>query len=401
MVKKILAMLLLACMALSCACAEESKITIPEVKNIYQYEIPENEAMAFVKEMKIGWNLGNTFDATRDGFKGDDLTIESYWCGVKTTEEMIEAVHQAGFNTLRLPVSWHNHVDADFTINTPWLDRVQEVVDWAVQRDMYVILNIHHDNEKGYLYPTNEHYETAEKYITAIWQQLAERFKDYDEHLIFEAMNEPRPKGTNQEWWFNSGDKFCQEVAGCINKLNQAFVNTVRAAGGNNADRYLMVPAYCASPDAACNTTYFKLPEDPADNKLIVSAHAYTPYSFALEKPGTSSFSPMNAGQLSEIIRFVSSLHKTYVANGIPVVIGEFGAMNKKDNLQDRVNFYAYYVATASSRNIPCVVWDNHGFTGNGELFGLLERKTATFPEPILVETMMQYAGYDKMPVKE
>jgi len=399
MVKKILAMLLLACMALSFAHAEE--VTIPEVKNIYQYAIPENEAMAFVKEMKVGWNLGNTFDATRDGFTGDDLTIESYWCGVKTTEEMIEAVHQAGFNTLRLPVSWHNHVDADFTINTPWLDRVQEVVDWAIQRDMYVILNIHHDNEKGYLYPTNEHYDTAEKYITTIWQQLAERFKDYDQHLVFESMNEPRPKGTNQEWWFNSNDKFCQEVAGCINKLNQAFVNTVRAAGGNNADRYLMVPAYCANPDAATDTKWFTLPQDTADNKLIVSAHAYTPYSFALEMPGTSSFSPLNPGQLSEITRFVSKLYTTYVSKGIPVVIGEFGAMNKKGNLQDRVNFYAYYVATASTRNIPCVVWDNHGFSGSGELFGLLERRGATFPEPILVETMMQYAGYDKMPAKE
>lgn len=402
MCKKIVSMLLAGCLMLGCIGALAEEVTIPEIKTTYQYEIPDNEAMAFVKDMKIGWNLGNTFDATRDGFKGDDLSIESYWCGVKTTEEMIEALKQAGFNTLRLPVSWHNHVDADFTINTPWLDRVQEVVDWAVERDMYVILNTHHDVYPEYYYPTEEHYATAEKYITTIWQQVAERFKDYDQHLIFESMNEPRPRDTNQEWWFNSGDKFCVEVAGCINRLNQAFVNTVRATGSANTDRYLMVPAYCASPDAACNTTYFHLPEDTADNRIIVSVHAYTPYNFALEMPGTSTFDVvMNPAQMTEIIRFIGNLYRTYVSQGIPVVIGEYGAMAKNGNLQDRANFYAYYVATASSRNIPCVVWDNHGFTGNGELFGLLDRRNVTWPEQILIDAMMQYAGYDKIPAKE
>ncbi|MBE5803479.1 MAG: glycoside hydrolase family 5 protein [Clostridiales bacterium] len=402
MYKKILSVLLLLSMLLCAACAHGEDVVIPKITTIYQQEIPDNEAMTFVKNMGIGWNLGNTFDAINDYNKGDDLKIESSWVGVKTTEDMIDAVHKAGFNTLRLPVSWHNHVEADFNINTPWLDRVQEVVDWAVERDMYVILNTHHDVYPEYYFPTEEHYATAEKYITAIWSQLAERFKDYDHHLIFESMNEPRPAGTSQEWWFNQEDPYCVEVAGCINRLNQAFVNTVRASGSQNADRYLMVPAYCANPDAACNTTYFHLPTDTADNRIIVSAHAYTPYSFALEMPGTSSFNPVtNAGQLTEIIRFVSSLHKTYVTNGIPVVIGEYGAMEKNGNLQDRVNFYAYYVATASSRNIPCVVWDNHVFKGNGERFGLLDRKTLTWPNEILIQTMMQYAGYDKLPAKK
>ncbi len=399
MMKKVLMILMAACLLFSCTAAEE--VTIPQVKTFYQYEIPETEAMAFVKDMKIGWNLGNTFDATDDGYRGNDLDIEKAWAGVKTTEEMIDTIHKAGFNTLRLPVSWHNHVDENFIINTPWLDRVQEVADWAIERGMYVIINIHHDNEKGYLYPTNEYYDTAEKYITTIWQQVAERFKDYDEHLIFEAMNEPRPKGTSQEWWFNSGDKFCQEVAVCIGKLNQAFVNTVRATGSNNATRYLMVPAYCASPDAATNTTWFQLPQDTVENKLIVSAHAYTPYSFALESPGTRSFDPLKPGNLTEITRFMGNLYNTFVSKGVPVVIGEFGAVNKNNNLQDRVNFYAYYIAIASSRNIPCVVWDNHNFSPSGEIFGLLDRRNLVFPEPILVETMMQYAGYDKMPVKE
>ncbi|MBQ8313395.1 MAG: glycoside hydrolase family 5 protein [Clostridia bacterium] len=400
--KKIVSLLLLMSLMLCAACAQGEEAAIPQIRTIYRQDIPDNEAMAFVKDMKIGWNLGNTFDANNDSFKGDDLKIESSWVGVMTTEEMIETVHQAGFNTLRLPVSWHNHVDENFTINTPWLDRVQQVVDWAIERDMYVILNTHHDVYAQYYYPDEKNYATAEKYITTIWTQLAERFKDYDQHLIFEGMNEPRPRGTSQEWWFNQDDPYCVEVAGCINKLNQAFVNTVRASGGQNADRYLMVTPYCASPDAACNTTYFHLPEDTADNRIIVSVHAYTPYSFALEMPGVDSFDPItNAGQLSEIISFMNKLYKTYVANGIPVVLGEYGAMEKNGNLQDRTTFYAYYVATASARNIPCVVWDNHVFKGNGERFGLLDRRALTWPNQILVDAMMQYAGYDALPEKK
>ena len=402
MLKRALSILLLISLLLGAVCARGEEATIPNIKSIYRQEIPDNEAMVFVKDMKIGWNLGNTFDAIDDYNRRDDLRIESSWVGVKTTEEMIEAVHQAGYNTLRLPVSWHNHVDENFTINTPWLDRVQQVVDWAVARDMYVILNTHHDVYPKYYFPDEKNYATSEKYITTIWTQLAERFKDYDQHLIFESMNEPRPKGTSQEWWFNQNDPYCVEIAGCINRLNQAFVDTVRASGGQNADRYLMVPPYCANPDAACNTKYFQLPKDTADNKLIVSVHAYTPYSFALEMPGVDSFDPVkNAGQLSEIITFVNKLYKTYVANGIPVVLGEFGAMEKNGNLQDRTTFYAYYVATASSRNIPCVVWDNHVFKGNGERFGLLDRKNCTWPNQILVDAMMQYAGYDALPEKK
>lgn len=398
MLKRILSLALLLCLMVTAACAE---VQIPDVKGLYQYEIPQNEAMAFVKEMKIGWNLGNTFDATRDGYKGNDLEIERYWCGVYTTEQMIDAVHQAGFNTLRLPVSWHNHVDENFVINTPWLDRVQEVVDWAIERGMYVILNTHHDNAKAYYYPDEEHYAVSEKYVTSIWSQVAERFKDYDQHLIFESLNEPRLVGTDVEWWFNSNDARCKEAADCLNRLNQAFVDTVRAAGGSNADRYLMVPAYCASPDSAFATDYFHLPEDTVENHIIVSAHAYTPYSFALDAAGTDSFSVTNISQVTEINTFLNKLYSKYVSKGVPVVIGEFGARAKKDNLQDRVDFASYYIAAASARNIPCCWWDNNGFTGNGELFGIFNRQKMEWPFPEIVEGMMQYAGYDKIPVKE
>lgn len=376
---------------------EGAEMMVPELTNIYQFELPESEALDFVQNLRIGWNLGNTFDAHIDGYFANEMDMESCWTGVKTSEEVIDAVHKAGFNTLRLPVSWHNHVDKDFNISKPWLDRVQEVADWAIQRGMYVILNIHHDVYPEYMYPSEEHYLTAEKYVTTIWQQLAERFAAYDQHLIFESMNEPRLKGTDVEWWFDGKDPRALASAECINRLNQAFVNTVRAAGGENANRYLMVPGYCAAPAFAC-ADYFRLPEDTAEHKLIVSAHAYTPYAFALDEKGTSKFNYQGAGDTREIATFMNDLYKKFVKNGIPVVIGEFGARDKGGNLQARVDFAAFYVASASARGIPCVWWDNHAFSGNGELFGIINRHNAQWVYPEIVEALQRYAGYDKMP---
>ena len=383
--------------------AAEGEVKMPNMPYIKQYELPENEAMEFLKKMGVGWNLGNTFDATNDGYKGDDLDIEKAWVGIKTKENMIQAVKDAGFTTIRLPVSWHNHVDAEFNINEPWLSRVQEVVDWAIGCGLYVILNTHHDVYADFYYPDSAHYDVSSRYIGRIWEQLSERFKDYDEHLIFESMNEPRLKGTGDEWVFNVSKASCQDAAECINQLNQLFVDTVRKSGGNNAERYLMVPGYCASVEGATNEL-FKLPQDSADNRIIVSVHAYTPYPFALQSMpdgGTDSFELTNIGQTSEITFFMNKLYKTYIANGIPVVIGEFGARNKNDNLQSRVTFSAFYAANAAARNIPCVWWDNSAHKGNGELFGLLNRREADWRFPEIVNALMTYSNYDKIPPKE
>ena len=262
---------------------------IPDV-TVKSFEVPTNEALQFVKDMKIGWNLGNTFDASECTWLSDELDYESAWCGVKTSARLIQAVKDAGFNTLRLPVSWHNHVSGEnHTISEAWLDRVQEVVDMARAADMYVILDIHHDNNTEFLYPSSEYHEQSKHYIKCIWEQLAERFKDYDDKLVFEAMNEPRLVGTNYEWWLNPNDASCKDSVACINELNQLFVDTVRASGGNNATRYLMVPGYCASVDGALNANFI-LPTDTVENHLIVSVHAYTPYNFALNTKGTAEF---------------------------------------------------------------------------------------------------------------
>lgn len=377
-------------------CAAEGA-SVPSL-TVYRRDIPESAALEFTKQLKIGWNLGNTFDAHIDPFKGDDLTIEKAWVGTYTTREMFAALKEAGFNTVRIPVSWHNHVDADFNINAKWLDRVQEVVDWAMDLDMFVILNTHHDVFPEYYYPSSEHLETSEKYVTAVWTQVAGRFRDYGDHLIFESLNEPRLANTDVEWNYDASRPECVDAMNCINALNQAFVDTVRATGGNNASRYLMVPAYDASPAGALSDE-FKLPADTADNKLILSAHAYTPYPFALDENGTNEFSlALNGPQVREIVTFMNGLYDRYITKGIPVVIGEFGARNKVGNLQARVDFAAQYVALASARCIPCVWWDNAITTGSGECFGLLNRKTYGFDFPEIVDALMAYAGYDTLP---
>ena len=398
--KKGTCMLIILCLLMSLAggiaAAEQAAVQIPEL-TIKRREIPDNEAMAFLKSIGVGWNLGNTFDAEKGDWNrnADEMTVETSWVGIKTTEAMIDALQNAGFNAIRVPVSWHDHVDENFRISERWLNRVQEVVDWIYSRGMYVILNIHHD-EAQFL-PSKAHYEASARYVESIWQQLSERFRDYDEHLIMEAMNEPRLVGTAYEWTFNPTIPDCIEAAECLNRLNQLFVDTVRASGGNNATRYLMVPAYDASPQNAVRDSFI-LPTDSADNKIIVSVHAYTPYDFALNQKGTNEFKLTYQNQTMDIVSFMNTLYSKYTVNGIPVIIGEFGAMVKGDNLQSRVDWTAYYAATAGARNFPLFWWDNGAFTGNGERFGLLDRKTCTFPHQQIVDALMRYGGYEKLP---
>ena len=180
----------------------------------------------------------------------------------------------------------------------------------------------------------------------------------------------------------------------CFNVLNQAFVDTVRASGGENAQRYLLVPGYGASLDGATHRD-FVLPTDTATNHIIVSVHAYTPYAFALQGAGeggsTDRFDPDRQRDHAEIDKLMHSLYYRFVQEGIPVVIGEFGARDKNGNLQARADFFAYYVAAAAVRGIPCFVWDNNAFIGSGELFGLLDRATNTFRYPEIVQSMMRY----------
>ncbi len=356
---------------------------------------PEADAIAFVEKLKTGWNLGNTFDAVDYNGLSDELLYESCWCGAKTTKEMIDTIKAAGFETIRIPVSWHNHlVDDNHTISEAWLDRVQEVVDYAIANDMYVIINIHHDCSTQYCYPSSEYLEQSKQYMTHIWTQVAGRFKDYDEHLIMESMNEPRLVGDANEWWLDIQKENCIDSVKCINELNQNFVDVVRSSGGNNANRYLMVSGYCASYLGATNE-YFEMPQDIAGNKnkILISVHAYIPYAFALqsqeESGSTAEFDVNNASQTQEIDYVMDLLNEMYVQKGIGVVIGEYGCRDKGGNTQARADCIAYYIKAARERGISCCIWDNNAFSGSGENFGLLNRSTLEFAYPEIIDSIM------------
>lgn len=365
-----------------------SDITINKYSFTSQ-SVPNNSAISFVNKMTVGWNLGNAFDAADCTWLSNHMDYEFGWCQVKTSTALIDAVYNAGFNTIRIPVSWHNHIDSNYKISADWLARVTEIVDYAYSKGMYVIIDIHHDVSKDYYYPSSDKLEQSTKYMQTIWKQLANNFSGYGERLIFESINEPRLVGHNNEWWYNSSNADCVDALNCIMKLNQVFVDTVRATGGNNAGRYLMIPSYDTAYGPITTST-FKLPTDSASNKLIVTAHAYLSYNFAGNTSGTSTFDSTAQKENKDCL---SQLYNKYVKNGIPVIIGEFGAIDK-NNEQDRTNYCSYFVGCAKSYGIRCVIWDNNAFrTGSdsGEKYGLIDRKTLEVKQPNLIQAMMQY----------
>lgn len=334
--------------------------------------IADISSMELVAGMKLGWNLGNTLDASG----GIGIMSELAWGNPKTKQEMIDKVLEAGFNVVRIPVTWDGHFGAapEYKIHDIWLERVKEVVDYAYQKGAYVILNTHH--EEWYM-PTEENKVANGEQLAALWTQIAEYFKDYDEHLIFEGLNEPRLRGTAKEW---ASDDTASEV---INYWQQIFVDTVRATGGNNTLRHLMITGYAASSSKK-NLEAIVLPED---DKLIVSVHAYTPYNFALNIHGTAQWdSKKDAREIDTLMKHIDEL---FISKGIPVIIGEFGAMNK-ENEDERVEWAVYYLTKARELGVPCIWWDNNVYSGNGEKFGLLDRRNLTYPYPELLKAMMQ-----------
>lgn len=330
-------------------------------------------ALDLVKEMRLGWNLGNTLDAP----------TETAWGNPVTTETMINKVKEMGFNTVRVPVTWDTHVGAapDYTIDQTWLNRVEEVVNYAFDNNMYVILNLHHEN--SWLIPTydNEAESTAE--LIKIWEQIANRFKNYGDYLIFETMNEPRVIGSSNEW---TGGTY--ENRDVINRLNLAAVNTIRGTGGNNASRFIMVPPHAAaSLDVTLND--FVIPND--DSRVIVSIHAYTPYHFAMDINGTSEWG--SSADMSSLSAEFDVLYDRFVKNGRAVVIGEFGSIDK-NNLSARTAHAEYYAEEASKRGIAILWWDNGYYApGEAETYALLNRSAFTWYYSEIAEALVRGSG--------
>ncbi|HOR22939.1 MAG TPA: cellulase family glycosylhydrolase, partial [Ruminococcus sp.] len=258
-------------------------------------------------DLKVGWNLGNTLDSYNTNKSG--ISTETGWGNPKTTEEMILSVKDAGFNAIRIPVTWGEHMDGD-TIQSDWMDRVQEVVDYAYNNGLYVILNMHHDDYIWFA-PEEGQYSANSAKLKKIWEQISARFKDYGDRLLFEGMNEPRTVGSANEWM---GGTSAERAV--VNKYEQDFVDTVRASGGNNADRTLIVTTYGASAEAAAMNDAVI----PGDKNIILSLHYYAPWRFA--NGDTTTFGD---SEKSELDAKFADINSRFISKGVPVIIGAGG----------------------------------------------------------------------------
>ena len=299
------------------------------------------------------------------------VVLTKAWGNPVTTKEMIQKLYDLGFRTLRIPISWHRHVSPapEYTIDEAFLERVKTVVDYGLEIGMYVIINSHHDND---IYmPTPENRKQGVAYLSAIWSQIAETFEYADHHLIFQTMNEPRVVGTAYEWNIDTRNDDCMAAIDVVNDLNQASLDAIRATGGRNSDRFVIISPY-AGNHMAVMLDRFHMPEDSVENKLILSIHAYTPYNLCLNI--RSDEADFGISHLTEIKGFMKNVNYRYVQKGIPVIIDEMGIINK-NNPETRYAWAKAYVAAAKEYGMVCCWWDNGEVNGSGENFGLLDRR--------------------------
>ncbi len=389
-------------------------------KNVIQQK--ESVAQRMAADMRLGFNLGNSLDAiARPGGELKGVDSELAWFNPRTTKEMIAAIRKAGFKTLRLPVSWHNHVISKIisgdaasgdaadnvsgqedhsrgaavnkdTIDPAWMARVREVVDWCTEEDLYVILNTHHDILEGFLLPDAAHIERAVEFMGNVWKQIADAMRDVSaDRLLFESMNEIRIPGAPYEWTPDPDNPECREAMENVNRLNKVFLDTVRAAGGENAARCLVIPGYSTSTEGVC-WEGFRLPQDTVPGCLIVAAHMYSPahFAFYLKEGANITTFDMNSRESTDPIdERLTKLYDKFVSNGIPVNVDEFGTVDK-DNDADRNRCLEYTLRKASELKIRCCYWDNGVFKSYGNGMAIFDRKKCIFPDTTPVEVMLK-----------
>lgn len=330
-------------------------IDLPDDKVIDDKKIPDNGedkkhvigAKEFVDKMKIGWNLGNTLEPYYGVPNGDSrMFLETYWKNPKVTKELFEYVKSVGFDTVRIPVTWdvHSEMNSDGTIviKKEWIERVREVVQYALDSGLNIIINTHH--EKSIYAGTNDvEFKVIKNRAKTMWKQIADYFSDIDGRLIFESYNEI--DNAFDTW------KYGDVAAEQLNELNQLFVNVVRSTGGYNGQRILMVPTLLDSelPNA---TGAFKLPKDVVDDRIIVTVHKYSP------KVGKYLDRSMQ-----RVVNFKNSINA-------PVIIGEFGTKASEYDDDFRVNHAGGYVSIAAKYGIKTIWWDN-GYLND---YGLIDR---------------------------
>ena len=339
-------------------------------------KIPQTKSTEFAKKLGAGWNLGNTLEACEKGSEEKmGLESEAYWGNPYTTKKTIEAVKNAGFKTVRIPITWAPHLgDApDYKIDEEWLARVKQIVDWVLECDMYAVINVHHD-DAFWLVTDKESEEKSIEILTKIWAQLAEEFKDYDERLIFDIMNEPRVVGAEEEWY---GTDEYREV---VNNLHKEAVETIRKSGGNNETRFLMLSTYAAK-EHKDNVKALVLPDD---EYLLVTIHFY--YGTAHQSEFLDCEKKLSLKDKIEIYKTFRLMYDTFISKGIGVVNGEFGWTDRENKgyLREKAIFY---VETASKFGIPCFVWDN------GESFRLFNRETMYREYGFYIQAIVRASG--------
>jgi molybdenum cofactor biosynthesis enzyme MoaA len=365
-------------------------------------------AIEWVAGIRAGWCLGNTLDAHASSYESyNNLEgfswlgggiyanttsgeLETAWGNELTTKNHIDAVYNAGFNAIRIPVTWFKVTDAELNIRADWMARVVEIVGFAVNNDMYIILDTHHDECLFRL--LDKDMEESKKNLVKIWEQIACTFRDYNEKLIFECLNEPRTYETPAQW-----DGGTAEERHNLNILNQLFVDTVRSTAGNNTQRILVVTTYAALPVEVAQRALV-VPIDSIQDRIIVSLHIYEPGEFAICKgtiDTTDAWNKDNPKDTRSITEPMDLAYELFLSKGIPVIIGEMGAINR-NNIDARVAWAEYFTYQAYVRSIPCFWWDSGSFEvskqhdwGWDETFGLLDRKSNQFAHPEIVDALM------------
>jgi aryl-phospho-beta-D-glucosidase BglC (GH1 family) len=354
-------------------------------------ELPTAQTIA--DRMKVGWNLGNTLEA---------IGGETAWGNPKATQTLINGVKAAGFNTVRLPCAWDEHA-TNGVIDPAWMARVKEVVDYCIAADVYVVLNIHWDN--GWL---EKHCTEADKDAVNVkqknyWTQIAATFKDYDEHLLFASANEPEVN-----------DSTGMSV---LLSYHQTFVDAVRTSGGNNASRTLVIQGPGTDIEKT-NTLMNSLPADTIDDRLMVEVHFYTPSQFCLitedkdwgrmfyywgKNYHSTTDSARNAtwGEEAKVDSLFDLMKTKFIDKGIPVIIGEFGALkrnlsgeNLTKHLASRVHYYQYCAEAAAQRGLILYCWDT-GLPNAANTMGLFDRDTGKVVDTDVVDGVVSATAED------
>lgn len=319
-----------------------------------------------VSHISAGWNLGNTLDCYGTWITGTTPdAFETAWGNPTTTAAMIASVKAQGFNAIRIPVTWAQNIDDTGNVNDAWMARVKEVVDMAIGEGMYVILNVHHDTngDVKWIVASNDNYNSNHDKFANLWTQIACEFADYDDHLLFEGYNEILDQGVT---WNAPNASDAYEAT---NSYAQLFVDTVRATGGNNSERNLIVNTYVCSVDQAVLNN-FTLPSDTVADHLITEVHVYAPWSFTGTSQSvtwTSVHNDFNDSDRAEIDGVMSALESFSQSIGAPVIIGEWGA-EYKNNDDQRAAYAGYFTSAAASHGIKCFWWDNGEWkTGSDE----------------------------------